>query len=343
MTKTKILVVDDQIDVAESIKNTLEHLGYAVPAIAYYGQEAIKLAGEMRPDLILMDIKLAGNLDGVEAAAAIQSRLDVPVVYLTAYADDQTLQRAQVTEPFGYILKPFTSRELHSAISIALYKHAIEHRLKKSEARYRAVVEDQTELISRYRPDYVLTFVNEAHCRYFSKTRQELLGHSFMPLLPEKDQERVAKHLATFSLQNPVGVIEHRAVLPGGEIRWQQWSDRAIFDDEGRLIEFQSVGRDITALKQAEKELHRRDGILQAVAFASEYLLRLADLDAGIPEALARLGAATGASRAYVFENHPGERSPLLASRWYEWLAPKVTSRLDSPRHQDIRPLAKVS
>jgi PAS domain S-box-containing protein len=129
--------------------------------------------------------------------------------------------------------------------------------LERSEARYRAVVEDQTELICRWRLDGTLTFVNDAYCRYFSKSKEELVGHSFLALIPEEDRSTLEQHLRSLSPQSPPGMQEHRATLPGGEIRWQQWSNRVILDESGQAAEIQSVGRDITAQKKAEEALHR--------------------------------------------------------------------------------------
>ncbi|MDD2443356.1 MAG: PAS domain S-box protein, partial [Desulfotomaculaceae bacterium] len=127
--------------------------------------------------------------------------------------------------------------------------------LEASEARYRAIVEDQTEMICRFLPGGELTLVNEAYCRCFGKKREELIGKSFMTLIPEDDHDLFYKHLASLSMENPVSVVEHRVILPGGEVRWHQWTDRAIFDGYGRLVEFQSVGRDVTKRKRAEEEL----------------------------------------------------------------------------------------
>jgi two-component system sensor kinase len=130
-----------------------------------------------------------------------------------------------------------------------------EKALKESEKRYRAVVEDQTELICRFKPDATLTFVNEAYCRYFNKDKKELIGKSFMPLIPEEDRDKDKNHLATLTREDPVGTVEHRVIAPGGEIRWQQWTNRAIFDDHGHVIELQAVGWDITERKQAEEKV----------------------------------------------------------------------------------------
>ncbi|MEH1937615.1 MAG: response regulator [Nostoc sp.] len=130
MTNAKILVVEDEAIVAKDLQYRLIKFGYTVPAIASSGEEAINKAVEISPDLVLMDIKLKGSMDGIEAAQEIYKRLDIPVIYLTAYADENTLERAKITEPFGYLLKPFKERELQINIEITLTKHGLERQLK---------------------------------------------------------------------------------------------------------------------------------------------------------------------------------------------------------------------
>jgi signal transduction histidine kinase len=129
VTSAKIMVVEDEGIVARDIQDCLQALGYTVCATASSGSEAIRQAIETQPDLVLMDIVLEGEMDGVEAGAKIRDCCRIPVVYLTAYADEETLQRAKVTEPYAFVLKPFEERELHTVIEIALYKHAMEKRL----------------------------------------------------------------------------------------------------------------------------------------------------------------------------------------------------------------------
>ncbi len=136
--------------------------------------------------------------------------------------------------------------------------------LSESEARYRAVVEDQTELICRFSPDLTLTFVNGAYCRYFGKSAGELIGTNFLSFVPPEDHEKVRTHLAGVREGGEPVTYEHRVVTSEGEIRWQQWTDRAVFG-EGRLIEYQSVGRDITARKQAEEALRESEERHRAV------------------------------------------------------------------------------
>jgi PAS domain S-box-containing protein len=134
MSKARILVVEDERITAEDIKDGLKSLGYEVPAIVHSGEEAVRKAGELQPDLILMDIKLEGEMDGIEAAGEIKKHLDIPVIYLTAYSDENTVERAKMTEPWGYVLKepsgfvhkPFKESELHSIIELTLYRHEME-------------------------------------------------------------------------------------------------------------------------------------------------------------------------------------------------------------------------
>ncbi len=133
MKEIQIFIVEDERIVAEDIRIRLEKLGFVVSGIAHSGQEALRITKETKPDLVLMDIVLEGEMDGIETASAIRSQLDIPVIYLTAYSDKMMLDRAKITEPFGYIIKPFEDRELHSTIEIALYKHRMEKKLKESE------------------------------------------------------------------------------------------------------------------------------------------------------------------------------------------------------------------
>ena len=255
MTKLQILIVENEFIVAEDLKLTLTNLGYDVIAIIDSGEQAIEMAKSKSPDLILMDIKLAGKIDGITTAERIRARQDIPIIYVTAYADQTLLQRVKKTTPFGYIIKPFNERELNVIIEVAMYKHALDRKLKESEERFRNVVEDQTEFICRFLPDSTHIFVNNAYCRYFDRDYKDLVGHMFRPKLHPEDREIVAKHIASLTPKHPVKNIEQRIILPDGSIRWQRWSDRAIYGDKGRVIEYQSIGSDITEQKEAEEAL----------------------------------------------------------------------------------------
>ncbi|HJP17545.1 MAG TPA: response regulator [Nitrospinota bacterium] len=147
MPKVKILVVEDSKDTFKLIQKHLKELEYAVSSFVASGEEAIKKAEEDMPDLVLMDIELEGKMDGIEAAGVIRARLDIPVVYLTAHSDEKILERAKLTEPFGYILKPFKKGELQSNIEMALYKYKVEKKLKKTNQELQDAL-DKVKLLS---------------------------------------------------------------------------------------------------------------------------------------------------------------------------------------------------
>ncbi len=136
--------------------------------------------------------------------------------------------------------------------------------LQESEAHYRAIVEDQTELVARFTPQGILTFVNEAFCRYFQQSREDLLGHEFQPLIFEEDLEHVLHDINSLTLEEQGTTIENRVVVGGG-VRWTQWNNRKIFDGQGRFVELQSVGRDITDRKQAELELIQNRDLKESI------------------------------------------------------------------------------
>ena len=147
MANAQILIVEDENTIAESLQDMLKDRGYGVAGAVSSGEEAIQKALKTRPDLVLMDIKLEGDMDGVEAANQIHKSLDVPVVYLTGYASKDLLERVKITEPYGYVLKPFVARELHVVIEMALYKHKMERDLKKlNETLEQRIAERTAEL-----------------------------------------------------------------------------------------------------------------------------------------------------------------------------------------------------
>jgi PAS domain S-box-containing protein len=135
--------------------------------------------------------------------------------------------------------------------------------LRESEARYRAIIEDQTELVARSRPDGTMTFVNDAYCRFFGKSREQLIGANFMTFILEADRPVVQEKFTRLSPENPVGMDEHQEIRADSNIRWLQWTDRGIFDEAGRLIEIQAVGRDVTERKEAQEALRESEQRLE--------------------------------------------------------------------------------
>lgn len=143
MNSIKVLVVEDESIVSKDIQNSLVNLGYTVVGSAATGERAIELANEVKPDIVLMDIMLKGTMNGIEAADNIRKNLRIPIIFLTAYTDDATLSKAKITEPFGYIIKPFKEIDLHTNIEMAIYKHAKEVEVLKEMDLLHSIVENK--------------------------------------------------------------------------------------------------------------------------------------------------------------------------------------------------------
>ncbi len=210
---------------------------------------------------------------------------------------DITVRKGDLNYFFHVLLTPSTFEDGSSGITIRAEDRTEEVSNRKtleiSEARYRAVVEDQTEMICRFLPDGTHVFVNDAYCRYFGLLREDLIGHHFIPLIPEEDRKKVAAHLASLSHDHPVEAIDHRIVMPNGEVRWQRWIDRAILDNRGGIVEYQSVGRDITARKRAEEDLRHQTFQLRERVKELRCLLDISHVietaDADLPTILASI------------------------------------------------------
>jgi len=143
MAKTNVLVVEDESIVSKDIQHSLKKLGYNVVGAASTGERAFELASSEKPDIILMDIMLKGSINGIETAERVKKELNIPVIYLTAYADEATLAKAKVTEPYGYIIKPFKEVDLHTSIEMALYKYSKEREVLKERDLFYSLIENK--------------------------------------------------------------------------------------------------------------------------------------------------------------------------------------------------------
>lgn len=190
-TTVKVLVVEDEYIVAADVMDRLQALGYELAGHATSGAEAIEKAGSESPQLVLMDIMLKGRMDGVEAAEVIRQRYDIPVVYITAYSDEATLERAKITEPYGYILKPFEERELHTNIEMALYRHSTSRALRENQRWLSAVLAGIDDAVVATDSSHRVVFINPLAEGLTGWSKQEAQGRSIGSVL--KLQESYAQ------------------------------------------------------------------------------------------------------------------------------------------------------
>ncbi len=252
VTNERILIAEDDGIIAARLRNFLTALGYAVPAVVATGEEAVRQAAAVRPELVLMDIRLAGKLDGIEAGGQIRTGLGIPLVYLTAYMDDALLQRAKPTEPYGYLVKPVQDRELRATVEVALYKHRMDRQLRESEERYRAVVSQSVEAIALFEAEtWCLLEANGAFQRMLSYTAQEIPALTIYDVMGH-DQAGADLDLSLVLKNRQAALGERRFVRKGGSLVDVDVSVSLITREARSVVCL--VAHDITERKQAERQ-----------------------------------------------------------------------------------------
>jgi PAS domain S-box-containing protein len=162
VAKANILIVEDDFVIAKVLAESLQELGYQVAGIISTGEEAVERAAKVHPDLVLMDIRLKGEMDGIEAGEQISGDLHIPIVYLTAYSDERTVERAKITEPYGYLIKPFTDTELKTTLEMAIYKHRREKREREKGEWFLETLMAISDGIITTNPEGQISFMNPA-------------------------------------------------------------------------------------------------------------------------------------------------------------------------------------
>lgn len=257
MSGKKILIVEDEALVALDLTDSLEAWGYTVTAACSTGGSAVASARENPPDLVLMDISLYGEMDGIEAAKSIQAFLDVPVIFTTAYCEDDVLDRAKMVAPYGYLGKPFHTFELRNTLETALYKHEADKKVRESEERYRRLVKLMPDgVIVHINGELVL--VNEEFARICGRDRPEdLIGRLLTECVHPDEHETVERRRRALAAGETVPRIEGRVVKPDGVIAYVEAQATPI-EYEGKPAAL-TVVRDITARKETERALRESE------------------------------------------------------------------------------------
>lgn len=260
MEKIKILLVEDELIIMMELKHRLIAMGYIIVATAIAGQEAIDKALKYKPDIILMDIILKGKMDGIEAASIIKETLDIPIIFVTANTDIETIQRAKITDPFGYLVKPIEEKELYTSIEIATFKSELDRKLKNSERNYRTIFNATTEAIVVY--DFNtsrIVDVNDQMLNIYGYNKTEALKLSMGDLSANYNDDeqaqisKIIKQVVNCGSQ----VFEWYAKKKDGSLFWVEISlQKAKIGDEDHLL---AVIRDISERKKIEKVLKLTD------------------------------------------------------------------------------------
>ncbi|MHC1728674.1 MAG: ATP-binding protein [Syntrophobacteraceae bacterium] len=314
MAGSKILIVEDEGIEALDIQRRLINLGYPSPEVAYSGEEAIRMVEETCPDLVLMDIMLHGGIDGITAAEKIHDRYDIPVVYLTAYADDDTLRRAKITEPFGYLVKPFKERELHVTIDVALYKHKMEKKLRESEKWLATTLNSIGDAVVATDENCRITFMNPIAEVLMGWKLEETVNTELSKvfnIVNKETRQRVENPVERVLLEGAtVGLANHTVLInrKGIEIPIDD-SAAPIIDHKDNIIGVVLVFRDVTERENALAEICRcRDDLELRVR---ERTAELAEANEELVAYSKRLEVLNNELREFAFVASHDLREPL--------------------------------
>ncbi|MGA2658614.1 MAG: ATP-binding protein [Verrucomicrobiota bacterium] len=322
MPQPRILVIEDETIVAMDLQRGLKGMGCDVVATAGTGPEAIELAGQHRPDLVLMDIGLQGPMDGIEAGHEIRRRFQLPILFLTARADESTVRRAKAAEPLGYLLKPFDDRELHTAIEIALHKRKAEARaareageaLWQSEQRFDLLVESLSDYaVILLDPQGRIVSWNPGAKRITGFGPEEVIGqHCSLFYRPEELVANRPDRLLWTAAHQGRAAEEGWSVRKDGSQFWADTVVSVLRDQQGELAGFARITRDVTERKEAEEEIRKLN----------------ASLEHRVRERTVELSAANRELQAFTYSVAHDLRGPLRGIRAYLCIVQEMRARL---------------
>ncbi len=305
--KTRILIVEDEGVIALELRDRLTDMGYEIIGPVPSGQEAIDYTRELLPDVVLMDIILAGQMDGIEASEIIKNSLDIPVIFLTAHADERTLQRAKATQPFGYILKPFNERELQVSIEVALYKHQKERMAREREEWLSATLTSLGDAVITVDGRYRITFMNAAGQALTGWNVRDVIGRKASDICNVIQEDGLKN-----SWSHPAGVVrEDVLVSKHGRKVPVDYNAAPIKNYKGDITGMVFVLRDISERKEAEERIkylsfHDRLTDLYSRDYFEEELKRI-DTPRSLPLTLI-MGDVNGLKLVNdVFGHHEGD------------------------------------
>jgi len=263
----RIMIVDDEAVITTQLEECVTGMGYETAGVAFSGKESVKMAERLKPDLILMDIVMPGKIDGIAAAKIIKEKQDIPVIFLTGYAENHFIDRAKHVEPFGYIVKPFQEREIRASIEVALYKKEAERRLRESEKKYRLLVNNIPGVTFTGYKDWSIDFTDNKIEILTGHTMEDFSSRrlKWVDIVVKDDMEKIKKIFTKALKSNKTYICEYRIKSKKGKIIWIQQRGQIICDDQGEILHISGVLFDISERKRAEEEKERLGARLQQV------------------------------------------------------------------------------
>lgn len=347
---TQILVVEDEAIIARDITSTLTDLGYGVAPAVDSAESAFASISEARPDLVLMDIRLRGELDGIEAAQRIRNVFAVPVVFLTSHADELTIQRAKATGAYGYVLKPFSDRDLRTAIEVALEKHAIERQMSERERWFATTLRSIGDAVIATDRDQRISFMNAVAERITGWTSTDAHGKPLgevLRLVHAKTGVALPSPLTRAFEQGFAVDLPREAALRAraGELRDVDDSAAPIIDDQGKLVGGVVIFRDVTERRELDERLAHNErlasiGTLSA-GMAHEINNPLAYVLANVSHAVERLPALEAKVRSLVNVDAEALGAELAAIRMALREAQEGSERVHAIVH-DLKKFGRV-
>jgi two-component system, NtrC family, response regulator AtoC len=323
MNQSRIMIVEDERITAEDIHDILTHLGYTVTAVVSSGADAIREAERTRPNLVMMDIRIKGDMDGVETARAIREQFDIPVVYLTAHADRETLERAKLAEPLGYLVKPFQEPELQASIEMALHKQDIDKRLKDKRDLLSGVLEAIGEAVVTADAQGTITLMNPAAEKWTGWSFSEKRSAHIDQVLQLKGRERASTYVLQTVRQGELAEFAGGTVLVTreGDLRAIGGTVSPIRDPEGRItgatIVFGGTKQERTATAAAPERAQATSFEMIAESQDMQRLMRYAQRVAASEVSAVLIRGESGSGKDVVarYLHHESRRSsePFLA------------------------------
>ncbi len=276
--KSKILIVEDESIEAMSFEQSLKSFGYDVVGIAQTGKDALLKVSQLKPDLVLMDIVLKDDMDGIEAAAQIKDNYNIPVVYLTAHPEESVVNRAKLTLPYGYIIKPVNRVDLKNTIELALYKHQMEKKLQKSEDRYRSILENLQDAYFRADKEGNIIMVSpSAAIMYRYDSIEEMIGIKAVSLYKNpEDRNHVLKMLKE---KGDVQDFQGEGLRNDGTSFWVSLNVQYKYDEQGKIKGTEGFIRDITEHKTSEERIKRLYRLYTTLSQINQSVVRIKDQD----------------------------------------------------------------